>query len=341
MMSLFKVNWIKFFTVTIICLMFIGLGYYYSFQHLFGAQVIWLSDGVNVSKGKSKDLEFTGSNIGKNDRIQYRNGRLALKTKGGIGNHMFQYASLLGIAERNHLFPVILDKMKLLSSVFHLHNYQPKKSKCKRINIGGQKAGIYNKKTETIKKKLVKKNKNCAFLHGYFQSYKYFSNIEGKLRKYFTFKKGVQQVAKQFLRGTEDFVRVGVHIRRGDYMKNKTRKYGFTVATKEYLTQAVNYFNKRYNKILYVVCSNDKQWSRDNFPVNNSLFSHYEDGGVDLAILSQCNHTIMTVGSFGWWAAWLVNGTTVYYKDWPKPGSKLSHLYNINDYFYPHWTPMS
>ena len=295
-------------------MLLVAFGYYYSIQHLLQAQVLQLSDSANVSQGKWKDLVFTGVNISKNDRIQYRNGRLVLKTKGGLGNHMFQYASLLGIAKRNHLFPMILGKMKLISSVFHLHN-QPKTWKCQRINIGGQKAGIYNKKTEVIKAKLVKKNKKCAFLHGYFQSYKYFSNIEGKLRKYFTFKNEVQQVAKRFLHGTEDFVRVGVHIRRGDYMKNKTRKYGFTVATKEYLTRAVDYFNKRYNKILYVVCSNDKQWSRDNFPVNNSLFSHYEDGGVDLAILSQCNHTIMTVGSFSWWAAWLANGTTLYYKD--------------------------
>ena len=313
MMSLFKINWIKYFTVTIICMLLVAFGYYYSIQHLLQAQVLRLSDSANVSQGKWKDLVFTGVNISKNDRIQYRNGRLVLKTKGGLGNHMFQYASLLGIAKRNHLFPMILGKMKLLSSVFHLHN-QPKTWKCQRINIGGQKAGIYNKKTEVIKAKLVKKNKKSAFLHGYFQSYKYFSNIEGKLRKYFTFKNEVQQVAKQFLHGTEDFVRVGVHIRRGDYMKNKTRKYGFTVATKEYLTQAVDYFNKRYNKVIYVVCSNDKQWSRDNFPVNNTLFSHYEDGRVDLAILSQCNHTIMTVGSFSWWAAWLANGTTLYYK---------------------------
>jgi galactoside 2-L-fucosyltransferase 1/2 len=31
--------------------------------------------------------------------------------------------------------------------------------------------------------------------------------------------------------------------------------------------------------------------------------------------LSMCNHTIITVGSFGWWSAWLANGTTVYFKD--------------------------
>jgi hypothetical protein len=35
---------------------------------------------------------------------------------------------------------------------------------------------------------------------------------------------------------------------------------------------------------------------------------------VDMATLSLTNHTIMTVGSFGWLIGWLTGGITVYYK---------------------------
>ena len=33
----------------------------------------------------------------------------------------------------------------------------------------------------------------------------------------------------------------------------------------------------------------------------------------DMALLSLCEHTVVSVGSFGWWSAWLANGVTVYY----------------------------
>jgi len=53
-----------------------------------------------------------------------------------------------------------------------------------------------------------------------------------------------------------------------------------------------------------------------------------------------CQHTVITVGTFGWWAGWLANGTTVYYKDWPRRGSPLAALARHADYFPPYWIPL-
>ncbi|ELT91392.1 hypothetical protein CAPTEDRAFT_40726, partial [Capitella teleta] len=57
----------------------------------------------------------------------------------------------------------------------------------------------------------------------------------------------------------------------------------------------------------------------------------------DLAILSMSEHVIITTGSFGWWGAWLANGTTIYYSDWPRNNSTLSKGFVKEDYFMPHW----
>jgi len=65
-----------------------------------------------------------------------------------------------------------------------------------------------------------------------------------------------------------------------------------------------------------------------------------QDPITDMAILTMCQHTIITVGTFGWWAAWLTNGTTVYYKDWPHRGSLLAAANSHADYFPPHWIPL-
>ena len=72
------------------------------------------------------------------------------------------------------------------------------------------------------------------------------------------------------------------------------------------------------------------------------IFSLFTDPIVDISILSLCNHTIITSGSFGWSGAWLANGTVVYLRDFPKPGSELYKNFFINNgYYLPNWIGMS
>jgi hypothetical protein len=66
-------------------------------------------------------------------------------------------------------------------------------------------------------------------------------------------------------------------------------------------------------------------------------YSEGRSDGQDLAILSQCNHTIMTVGTYGWWAGYLAGGITIYYKNFPKPGSELSFIFNREEFFPQEW----
>ena len=53
----------------------------------------------------------------------------------------------------------------------------------------------------------------------------------------------------------------------------------------------------------------------------NITFSVQHSAGQDLALLASCDHTVMATGTFSWWAAWLANGTTVYYANFPRRGS--------------------
>ena len=69
----------------------------------------------------------------------------------------------------------------------------------------------------------------------------------------------------------------------------------------------------------------------------NITFSVRHNAAQDLAILASCNHTVMTTGSYSWWAAWLANGTAVYYADYPTRGSYLSRLFRSEDYYHPKW----
>lgn len=70
------------------------------------------------------------------------------------------------------------------------------------------------------------------------------------------------------------------------------------------------------------------------------FFLNSTDREVDLAALVYCNHTIMSTGTFSWWAAYLADGDAVYYGDWPKPGSVLQKIVQKEDFFLEKWTAM-
>ena len=38
---------------------------------------------------------------------------------------------------------------------------------------------------------------------------------------------------------------------------------------------------------------------------------------TDMAIMSLCDHIIITAFTFGWWGAWLSKGNVVYLHDYP------------------------
>jgi len=160
-----------------------------------------------------------------------------------------------------------------------------------------------------------------------------------------------------------DAVYIGVHIRRGDMVID--RKY--TVADVGYFRRAVHFMMTKFpgRQLVFVVCSDDFRWSKDNFPdavsrgmrmtdhgnysdsnvTSNKynatrwlvVFSKNHNGKEDLAILSSCNHTIMSVGTFGWWAAYLAGGLTIYYRKFPAERSWLYHLFSREDHFLPEW----
>ena len=194
-------------------------------------------------------------------------------------------------------------------------------------------------------------------LVGYFQTYRCFQNVENELRtQHFKFHNRLALKAQRFFSenvtnvigsSRKDMIYVGIDIRRGDMVSKKSLiDKGYTTAHSSYILNAITYYVKRYltNSIIFIVCTDDKKWFYDNTEGKSNasiLLSHGSDPGLDLAILSQCNHSIITVGSFGWWSAWLAGGTTVYYANWPRKGSKLAENFYKEEYFPPHWIPLS
>lgn len=286
--------------------------------------------------------------------IQSRNKRenfyLCPHFQGGLGNLMFQFASVYGIAT--------LKKMKVGLYAFNEIN--------KTFNLS-----MHFIKNITICRnaKRIKEERSCMFdnaamnfsngrnylLHeSYLQSWKYFSNVEQNLRKQFVFSGDVRFKADKVIREAlnafnansaepEKVTLIGVHVRRGDMFKKFNINFGYLTAPKEYLDKAMDYFRKKFKKTLFLIVTNpndsDRKWCINNIKGNDVMLMDKRPREIDMCIMANCNHTIMTVGSFGWWSSWLANGTTIYYKNVAKPGSKLRKEFSrdMKDYFYPSW----
>ena len=99
---------------------------------------------------------------------------------------------------------------------------------------------------------------------------------------------------------------------------------------------------ENFTDVLFLVCSDNMTWTVENVKDPNAVYIMGNSPEVDLSILSQCNHTITTVGTYGWWAGFLAGGITLYYKHPAKENSKLRSQFtkDYSDFFYPGWIGM-
>ena len=131
-------------------------------------------------------------------------------------------------------------------------------------------------------------------------------------------------------------------MRRGVFLRRKEIQKGRVVVNKEFLLKAMNWFHHQLKDARFVVVNNDQQWCKDNIHGEDVFFSTFTEPILDMVILSLCNHTVMSTGTFSWWGAWLAGGTVVYCSDFPRPGSLLDTKVLIRKDFYPpSWIGMS
>jgi len=122
---------------------------------------------------------------------------------------------------------------------------------------------------------------------------------------------------------------VGVHNRRGDYAHHLDLLYNLPLLGPDFFLRAMKYFTKRNTgPVIFVVVSDDLPWARRQFSNSSyqvEFLGHSAvtpkdikrplatgvDIGEDLALLAACNHSIISYGTFGMWAAILAGGEVV------------------------------
>lgn len=255
---------------------------------------------------------------------------IIVKLIGGLGNQLFQYA--LG----KHLS--ILNKTDLVFDVSEFETYKLHAYSLDHFNIKARiatakevshfrkykrKSGkinfLYNRLIANQKKYFQEKQfhfdldvlrvRNATYLDGFWQTEKYFKDIETIIREEVTLKAPLSPLSQKIAEDIASKNAVAMHIRRADYVKNpETLKYHGACSV-DYYMKASALIAEKIEAPHFFVFSDDPQWVKENIKLNfpttyvdhNKADKNYED----LTLMSLCKHNIIANSSFSWWGAWL------------------------------------
>lgn len=255
---------------------------------------------------------------------------IIVKLMGGLGNQMFQYA--LG----RRLAHDIGCKLKL-----DVSNYSEYRDRSFQLHYFNIRAAVATKREldivfgrglggrlfsyvvkcapslcpEVIHEKGQRFDRSIlisarrTYLSGFWQSEEYFRDIAEIIRGDFTLKEPPDPLNAGMLKKIQDCNAVAVHIRRGDYVADSHARTILGTMPTEYYRQAMERMAKQVQDPHFFVFSDDSPWVKCNFdlPFPMTIVDHNptERAHLDLFLMSQCRHQIISNSTFGWWGAWL------------------------------------
>ena len=232
---------------------------------------------------------------------------------GRLGNQMFQYATLRGIAdEHGYEFTIpesdfqdewndhqLFDAFKLP----HLKN---------RGKVVDQ---YLQERQFNYDEKLFYQCPDDVSLHGYFQTERYFSNIADSIKEDFTFHDEVIENCKEVIEDMES--PISLHVRRTDYVE---KSQDHPPCSLDYYKEALTHFDSledesegRGGERQVIIFTDDIPWckSQELFSGDRFLISETEDNVYDLCLMTMCKGHIIANSSFSWWGAWLADSEKV------------------------------
>lgn len=214
---------------------------------------------------------------------------------GRLGNQMFQYAALKGLAAY-HQVPYSLP----LDTSLH---------KCFKIPKVGQESiePQIRERSYEFDESIFSYSKGD--LYGYFQTEKYFLHIEEEIRKDFRFCDIIYNTCIHYRTYILPKEVIAFHIRRGDY----TTDPNFVLLDLDYYMNALEHFPD----LEVMIMSDDIEWCKKQFRSQRFRFSLSNNPFIDLCLMSLCDYHIISNSSFSWWGSWLAKSKkTIAPKKW-------------------------
>jgi len=253
---------------------------------------------------------------------------IVVKINGGLGNQMFQYAFGKCLAIKHNTV--------LMLDLSWFKNCKERKFELDNLNIQYEKCNsAENKRLKGFKRIFFRifKNpeKSClhvtekyfhfdsamlnlpdnVYIDGYWQSEKYFKEIENIIRQDFSFKLPAEGKNKELLEQILSTNSVSLHIRRGDYITDPSVNDVHGSCSLEYYDKAVKYIIEKIDDPHFFIFSDEPEWAKENLSIPYPMIiidnNDKNSGHEDIRLMSNCKHNIIANSSFSWWGTWLNN----------------------------------
>jgi hypothetical protein len=254
---------------------------------------------------------------------------IIINLSGGLGNQMFQFAFANNIMKKYnldvHFSTDFLSKHNgyELKNVFNLNIKTVSSVELKEL-LGWQAYGICRRIFSRNFAPFLRKSNfvvephfhywklhtnfihDNSYMHGYWQSHKYFFSRDEILSN-FNFRKKTSRENLLLIDRIKNSNSVSIHVRRGDYL-NKNSIH--CLCEKDYYDKAISKILDFFPNAFFYIFSDDAEWVSKNFKsiskrreivTFNSGFNNFED----MRLMSLCKHNIISNSSFSWWAAYL------------------------------------
>jgi galactoside 2-L-fucosyltransferase 1/2 len=138
---------------------------------------------------------------------------------------------------------------------------------------------------------------------------------------------------------------VGIHIRRGD----KVGEVGRTsIPEPSFFRTAIRKYTRLFKSdtitLWFLIVSEDPMYWNSHIHLHEKHLIHVHNNispQHDLALLAGCTHSVVSVGTFGWWGAYLANGRVIYNNEFiPTHELHRGGRVNVWDYYPLDWNKL-
>lgn len=281
---------------------------------------------------------------------------IVLKLQGGMGNQMFQYAFgrkiqektgrklILDISDYKYdkagrkyaLGSFMLPKtIEIDSSGKYNYKYDQRKNWIIKLFVKlfpealfriGKRFGIYIWEDIRFLPFEIDTKFSDIYIHGLWQSEKYFYEIKNVIKKELRVAGDLQQTDKELIEKMKKVNSVCVHIRRGDFLSSNNN---LEVCELEYYHRAMNFIQQSVDNPFYFIFSDDPEWAKNNLGSGNAVIVSGSRMDYDeFRLMCNCENYIISNSTFSWWASYIGNngGIVVAPKWWYSDSTDYSGL---------------
>ena len=146
--------------------------------------------------------------------------------------------------------------------------------------------------------------KKKIYYVGDWQHKGYFKNCEDDIRRMYVYKNELSEHGKKLLSEIRSTESVGVHVRRGDYVR-----IGIAL-TPEFYIRAFNAIVEKTRNPVFYCFTEDEEWCRKSFKgisydIRYTTYEADHKNLEDFELLRACRHRIISRSTFSWWADYL------------------------------------